>query len=695
MVATHPHPRRPSAGGSAGKPKRRSSLRRESGKVTPTASTSATRHAANQKRSKSVSAAVPSQQQQQSQRQQQQNNRRPSAPAAVIAQAPRLSIADRFMASDYSPTVSQAPPLPTPLTQRSSPSVSTTISNSTLSDIPTTGSSSKLSVADRFMSTNSANNVSSPSNSIQSIQQYRERAGSSFSARTINTSKPAAEPSPGKLTIASAFMKSSSTLAPTTPDTARSRAASFADELDMGVINSGNGGRKPSQVHPLEPQPPRSTLFDDNSTSLLNLDLSLSPSSAASSVLNNLGPNGRSEKNSRPWGSQDTLVHHQMQQQQKKPIYAQFIESEKNATIDNTSFSLGDYFIDSSVSDDKRTLAMGDDYSTKHGGYDDYDDVEIGNYGNKYHQNDRHWDYNDDQDEEEHDYDDEEKASYDTRNMSTAGSTAKLNNKKKSSDDDREQQSRGFWIGCCFISCGQRPSRRTIEQRQKQKREKEMEQQQQQQESNPKKRGCGRRGWVFFTFLSLIVAVLVAYFLWPRTPLMRIEGASLTSPAKITETKQGVMVGNVAFESEWLVNITVDNRQNHVPTRLVQIQVLAKDALTGLIIGKGVHNDDPNPEHIVLAPNAISTIQLPIRVDYQARDSTDTTFVDLTKACSPQHMAPLNSPNSSVVSTNTSQREALPLHFWITLHFFGLDWLGYKPTVIATPATGGFACPQS
>lgn len=455
-------------------------------------------------------------------------------------------------------------------------------------------------------------------------------------------------------------------------------------------------------MHPLEPQASRSTLFDDNTTSFLNLDLSLSPSSATSSVLNNLGPNGR---NSRPWGSQDTLVHHhlqqqQQQQQQKKPIYAQFIESEKNATIDNRSFSLGDYFVDSPVADDKRTITMSDDYSTKHGGYDDYDDIEIGNYGHKYYQNEHHWDYHDGDEEEEHDYDDEEKASYDTPNMSSAGSTTKLNNKKKPSassaddDDEHEHRSRGFWIGCCFVSCGQRPSRRTIEQRQKQKREKEIEQQQQQQESLAKKRGCGRRGWVFFTFLSLIVAVLIAYFLWPRTPLMRIEGASLTTPAKITETRQGVMVGNVAFESEWLVNITVDNRQNHVPTRLVQIQALAKDALTGLIIGKGLHNDDPNPEHIVLAPNAISTIQLPIRVDYQARDSTDTTFVDLSKACSPQHMIPFNTPENSV-STNANQREALPLHFWITLHFFGLDWLGYKPTVIATPATGGFACPQS
>jgi hypothetical protein len=397
-----------------------------------------------------------------------------------------------------------------------------------------------------------------------------------------------------------------------------------------------------------------------------------------------------SVRNNRPWGSQDTLVHPHLEK--KKPIYAQFIDSEKDATADRRSFSLGDYFVDSPANN-RRSTMMSDDRSARQ--YDDYEDIEIDNSYQKYdkhHQRERPWEYEDDENDEEH-YGDEEKRSYyrDDHNNSPVNSTAKLNKKKKlgnssPSMDEEYEESRGFWVGCCFVSCGQRPSRRIIEEHQKQRRKKEIEQQQ--QESRPKSRGFGGRGWVFCTFISLIVLVLVSYFLWPRTPLMRIEGASLTTPAKITETKQGVMVGNVAFESEWLVNITVDNRQNHVPTRLVQVQILAKDALTGLVIGKGLHNDDPNPEHIVLAPNAISTIQIPIRVDYQARDSTDTTLVNLSKACSPQQSIPVNTHSSH-------QRESLPLHFWITLHFFGLDWLNYKPTVIATPATGGFACPQS
>lgn len=448
------------------------------------------------------------------------------------------------------------------------------------------------------------------------------------------------------------------------------------------------------QIHPLEERPAATTttttsIFDDPNYSL-NLDLNLltSPSPSSSAMLNKM--------NSRPWGSQDTLVQHNLTvNERKKPIYAQFIESEKNAThhySDNQSFAGNyDYVSPNAYNHDKRTvMSSSDDHSTRIGAYDEYDEIEIGDDNKYFRRHERQWSY-----------DDEEKSAGGYHQESPAVSTTKLKKKVQINDDDNEEYyqstTRGFWVGCCFVSCGQRPSQKTIEQRQKQKQKKRSEKEKEKKDEDvnkerSKNRGFGRRGWVFCTFISLVIIVLTTSFLWPRTPLMRIEGASLTVPAKITEARQGVMVGNVAFESEWLVNITVDNRQNYVPTRLVQVQVLAKDALTGLVIGKGLHNDDPNPDHIVLPANTISTIQIPIRVDYQARDSTDTTFVDLTKSCSPQN-ALNSSPNNGVSAT--SQREALPLHFWITLHFFGLDWLNYKPTVIATPATGGFACPQS
>ncbi|KAI7883933.1 hypothetical protein K492DRAFT_205126 [Lichtheimia hyalospora FSU 10163] len=250
---------------------------------------------------------------------------------------------------------------------------------------------------------------------------------------------------------------------------------------------------------------------------------------------------------------------------------------------------------------------------------------------------------------------------------------------------------RGIWIGCCFLSCGG-GERSLMHEERKRRRQQERQQQQNKKQHGKAGVSCGRRGWVFGIFIVFILLIATGYILWPRTPLMRIEGASLVSAPKLTETHQNVMVGNVAFESQWVVNVTVDNRSNRVPTHLTHIDVLAKDALTGQVIGKGpsdISND------MVLPPSDISTIQLPVVLDYQARDDTDTTFANLKKACTQQPPKTYHDAKTNRTITEQPERESLQLHFWITLHIFGLDWVGYKPTVIATPATGGFACPLS
>lgn len=178
-----------------------------------------------------------------------------------------------------------------------------------------------------------------------------------------------------------------------------------------------------------------------------------------------------------------------------------------------------------------------------------------------------------------------------------------------------------------------------------------------------------------------MVAVLV-FFFWPRIPLIRIEGAINTIPTKVTQTQQGGRISNVAFESTWLLNITMDNRRNFFTTRFNRIQIIAKDAMTGLLIGKGLNNNVEAGIVVYLPGKEISTIQLPISVNYQARDNTDPTFSNLVRAC--------NTNNTLEMG-----HHSLSIHFWFTLYIFGLDWLGYKPTLIATPATGGFFCPSA
>ncbi|KAL0076561.1 hypothetical protein F4703DRAFT_1965354 [Phycomyces blakesleeanus] len=247
----------------------------------------------------------------------------------------------------------------------------------------------------------------------------------------------------------------------------------------------------------------------------------------------------------------------------------------------------------------------------------------------------------------------------------------------------------GIWLGCCFF--GWRRGYRSNPYDAKESR------------AAAGRGHCRHRAWVICVFLGLLVAGLVVSFIWPRIPLMRIEGASATLSAKITQTRQNDRVGNVAFESEWLVNITVDNRHNYLPTRLTRLQVVAKDSLTGLVIGKGVHNNDATPEPIILPERRISMIQVPVHLNYQARDASDTTFVNLVNACFSQSVTSSENdanntltPSQTIIPVSIQQhRESLQLHFWMTLSITGLDWTGYRPTVIATPASGGFACPLS
>ena len=336
---------------------------------------------------------------------------------------------------------------------------------------------------------------------------------------------------------------------------------------------------------------------------------------------------------SRPFGSQETLV------QTSSMIKKQY-ESEKDEG------SIADYETCSLHSSSSSTLDR-----------------------NRRHSNSNHSIYNEGkhhQDEKWHNMSSEE-----------AGNNDNNRNFKRHGGKEQEKEAKGMWIGCCFLSCnGQQHKPKERKQR-----------------TEPRK--CGRRGWVFGSFIFMILLIVAGFLLWPRTPLMRIEGASLLSPAHITETHQGVMVGNVAFESQWLVNVTVDNRQNRVPTRLTQIDVLAKDALTGLVIGKNNSTDHKVSSDHTLPPNSISIIQLPVALDYQARDDTDTTFATLKKACTQQPPKTHHDSKTNQTVIEQPERESLQLHFWITLHIFGLDLVGYRPTLIATPATGGFACPLS
>jgi hypothetical protein len=150
---------------------------------------------------------------------QQYNNRRPSAPPSSSAYSkqpplsvpPRLSIADRFMAPSFSLSNTTSP---APSTFTSSSALSHSARpHSGLSDVPTSSSHGRLSVADKF--------IDSPTSSTLNIAR----------GVTHRHSSPI-DPVPGKLSIADSFMRHTSDGNPLS----RSRAQSVG-EMDLGIVN--------------------------------------------------------------------------------------------------------------------------------------------------------------------------------------------------------------------------------------------------------------------------------------------------------------------------------------------------------------------------------------------------------------------------------------------------------------------------
>lgn len=567
------------------------------------------------------------------------HSRRPSSP--VVSSVPRLSIADRFMSTSGN---QHSPMTSSPLSNVSSPivtedSMKTTPSTlnpdrATIHAIESPPNASRLTIADTFMKSSSSL-LSSTSVSSSVKQKESTAITGNHTSSFFRT--------PLLFQCRCAELKYSWLFPPSL----------FSDSSFFFPFSKGT-------IHPLD------DLTEQTHRSLdLNLELLTPPPTSRSPSLY------RTDHYSRPFGSQDTLVSSDLLANSKQQPLQQLDQGHGEEKDSNAYYqvSLDDYYQPPSE-EDERHENDSDFSSTTRLGEEEHDQDLQQHKSNMKHQ----------QQQQQHQlYDTEEK---------------------------------GYWIGCCYLSCGGQRRRKTSS-----------------SSKPPPPRRCGRRWRVFGLFLATLLIIVLSSIFWPRTPLIRIEGASLLSPAKITTTNQGAMVGNVQFESQWMVNFTVDNRQNWVlPTRLVQWHVIVKDVLTGNVIGKGLQND--HPESMVLDPRAISTVQLGISLDYQARDVSDTTFASLKKACVPSPslarrgevkgsnnttevsagatnqtvalnnnstalhpVTPPPPPPPSLVPQSAKEHESLSLLFWITLHIWGLDFFGYRPTVLVTSATGGFVCP--
>lgn len=247
MVVSNQHTHRSSASapGQPSKPRRKSSLNKQTERESPISintsqnysnTTNSRHHHHHHQHPRTLSSGSPHPSHERSRQSSahiiHSNNNSNSTLAPSPQPVPRLSIADRFMYSN--PAGASTATLSTP----SATTPITTMSNSVQPEPAPMGGNGRLSVADRFM--NSSPSTPAP---INTSNYQKERSLSTFSGKTLASRNPSLLPTPStdaqieRLTIASAFMKSTAESALSSPATyGRSREASVGDS-DMGVGN--------------------------------------------------------------------------------------------------------------------------------------------------------------------------------------------------------------------------------------------------------------------------------------------------------------------------------------------------------------------------------------------------------------------------------------------------------------------------
>lgn len=123
-----------------------------------------------------------------------------------------------------------------------------------------------------------------------------------------------------------------------------------------------------------------------------------------------------------------------------------------------------------------------------------------------------------------------------------------------------------------------------------------------------------------------IVVVLVWFFCWPRVPVLTLGSATV---------KDGPVWGpndKPSLQSDWFVNITIDNTANWVPTRINDIAFNVLDTNTQQVVGTG------NTNALTLPGRSVQILNLTVAINYTATSQTDQTFTDLYSACGPQKM---------------------------------------------------------
>lgn len=153
------------------------------------------------------------------------------------------------------------------------------------------------------------------------------------------------------------------------------------------------------------------------------------------------------------------------------------------------------------------------------------------------------------------------------------------------------------------------------------------------QQQRKRRRLDPRLFWIFIVVACILAAGgVVTFVCWPRVPRVRLSPASAaTVPRDVTDW--GPDPQHPWLKTLWQVNVTLDNRDNFIPTRISGLTLIMADQATSQPFARA------STGPFLLAPRSETSMGMLFNVEYETPSMEDPTFQHLYNACGPQKIS--------------------------------------------------------
>lgn len=212
---------------------------------------------------------------------------------------------------------------------------------------------------------------------------------------------------------------------------------------------------------------------------------------------------------------------------------------------------------------------------------------------------------------------------------------------------------------------------------------------------NTRKRSPKKVAAIIIICILLLLGAVATFVCWPRIPQIKLAGQGTVGKARGPEdaTDWGPDQQHPWLRTSWLVNVTLDNQDNFIPTRVNRLDVVLADYDTKQPFARSYATD------LVLSPRTDTQLTMLFDVEYETPSLKDPTFEHLYNACGPQKISVSAPPALNItlqVSDFESDHKQYVFNKFYHQAVFTLPGIAWKPTVIQdSPLDEGFQCPNN